>query len=175
MIVNNEPLIEVIADKHSDEDQLVRAIEKLGGKKEAPKFWTDIAANEGYSRFHRRHSVFQLFYRHVTPGMTLSHLVPILQSPEWLANRNIAAVADLGGYIPVRLSFDNTVLTLDIIPDLSLSSDHWYVYIGVVGLIDPKDFCRLIHGGTVDQPTSDATILEIGFSPPVVDSLKTGQ
>ncbi len=171
---NNKSPIEMINDKHCDEEQLVRAIENLGVVNEAPEFWTNIVENKAYRKNHRRHSVYQFFYRHVKPGMTLSQLAQILGSPTWLANEDISIVEDLGGYIPVKVTFDNTVLVLDILPDPDPVSEHWYVYVSVTGHVDPKNFYQLLQGGAVDQATSEATILEIGFSPPVIDSLKIG-
>lgn len=164
---------DVIADKHCSENQLVNAIQNLGPVNESPKFWTDIVEDESYSRLHRRHSIFQLFYRHVVPGMTLSLLALILQRPAWLTQKEITIVEDLGGHIPVSLSFDNTVLVFNIIPNPASSSDRWHIYLSVKGQIDPHDFFRLLSGSAVNQAISEATILEVGFSPPVLDSMPT--
>ena len=166
----------MIADKHCSEAQLVNAIRNLGSVNESPKFWTDIAEDDSYSRLHRRHSIFQLFYRHVVPGMSLSQLAFILQRPSWLTEKEITIVEDLGGHIPVSLSLGNTVLVFNVIPDSNPNSDRWHpdrwqIYMSVTGQIHPNGFYRLLGGGAVNQATSEATILEVGFSPPALDSL----
>lgn len=167
--------IEVIADKRRDEGELVEAIQNLGPVNEPPGFWTDIAEDESYGRLHRRHAVFQLFHRHVAPGMTLSQLALILRRPSWLTDEQITAVEDLGGHIPVGLTFDNTVLVLDVLPGPAPKPDRWLIYLSVRGQVAPEDFQRLLRGGAVDQAVSEAAILEVGFSPPVLDGLRPRQ
>ncbi len=76
--MNHEPL-QVIADKRSSEGQLCEVIQNLGPVEERPEFWLGIAGDESYSRVHRRHSMFQLSYRHVAPGLTLGQLALLCQ------------------------------------------------------------------------------------------------
>lgn len=160
----------IIVDRHCGEDQLRQAIQGLGPVSEPPSFWTAIASDDSYSRFHRRQSVFQLFYRHIRPGMTLADLARVVGQPTWLSRINVTAVEDLGGHIPVALSSDRTVLVFDILPDPMPNSDHWQVYLSVTGAVDPGDVIRLLSGERVPETVHNAHIIEIGFSPPALRS-----
>ena len=166
-----DSLLDVIADKHAEEDTLLRAIQQLGAPEEPPRFWIDIANSNEYSTRHRRYAVVQLFTRHVKPGMMLSEFARILNGSKWLDDKDIRVVEDLSGYIPVNLTFDNTVFVLRVLPDL-LPAEYWAIYLSVSGHIDCDNFLRLRRGEEVDQETRDAVILEIAFSPADVTAMK---
>ena len=159
--------LHVIADEHSGEDQRRDAMLSLGPAAESPDFWSRIANDASFSRLHRRRSIFQLFLRHVRPGQTLAAVADILRKPSWLEAQHVSALEDVGGNVPVRMSFDNTVLVLDVLPEPTPNSDRWQVFLSVTGAVDPEDFFRLVSGGPASEATKSARVVEIGFSPPV--------
>ena len=160
-------ILQSIANKASSEEQLVSAINQLGPVTESPRFWIAIAEDPTYPRSHRRHSIFQLFKRHVKPGMTLASLGQLLGQPAWLAEQDITMVEDLGGSIPVRLSFDNTVLVLAILPDSAPHTDRWQIYLSVQGHVDLGEVWQVLQGRETNSATGATPILEVGFSPPI--------
>jgi hypothetical protein len=162
---------EVIADKNCSEEQLITAITNLGPVKESPQFWIGIAENDAFSLLHRRHCIFQLFYRHVTQGMTLASLAMLLNKPLWLAENDITVVEDIGGHIPVKLSFENSVVVLNILTGKSADLNRWQIYISVNNKTDAKNFFKLISGASTNRDTEDLKIIEIGFSPPALNSM----
>jgi hypothetical protein len=162
---------ELIADKNCSEAQLISAISNLGPVRESAQFWIEIAENSSYSILHRRHCIFQLFYRHVTQGLTLASLATLLNIPSWLTENNITVVEDIGGSIPVKLSFENSVVVLNILPGKSADLNRWQIYISVNYKTDSKFFFKLISGAPTNQDTENLRIIEIGFSPPALDSL----
>lgn len=159
--------LEIIAASQSTEDQLRSAIQNLGPPKEPPEFWSHIASDESYTRLHRRYSIFQLFRRHILPGMTLAELAGVVGKHAWLSVSDVAILEDLGGHIPVKLSSGRTVLVFDILPDRTTISDRWQVYIGVAGSVSLEDLRGLLFEATAPESVRNARILEIGFSPPL--------
>ena len=159
-----------IADRRCSEAGLVRAISHLGAIAEDPGFWLKIADDTSYRISHRRHVIFQLFYRHVHPGMTLAQLAALVRGRPWLPPESVSVVGDLGGSIPVRLTFDNTVFVIEVLPGSS-GEDRWLVYVSVAGQIELDDCRRILRGETAALAAGDAVIVELGFVPPVIDSV----
>lgn len=163
--MGKQPL-SIIADKDAKEAELVQAIRKLGPVSEPASFWADIANNQEYSSAQRRHCVFQLFKRHVKPGMTLSELAQTLDNPTWLEDDDVTVLLDLAGHIPVKWTADNTVVVLSVfpnVPDGRLA--HWAIYVSISGHIDQEEFINVIRGRQVAQRIKDAKILQLGFVP----------
>ncbi len=165
----------VIVNGNSAPEQLISAIENFGPRYEAPRFWSDIADNYRYSTFHRRHCIFQLFYRHIQPGMKLSMVSDVLRTLLWIKKDNIVVVGDIAGDIPVRLAFDNTVFRFDVLPNLAEYDNHWQVFISISGAVTHEEFCHLLFGNDVDEGNYFGRVLEVGFSPKVVDSFNHDQ
>ena len=161
-------VLDVIADRDTGEDQLLLALSQLGSVTEPPGFWTKIANSSDYTKRHRCNSVFQFFTRHVRPGMKLSELARILDGAQWLADEDITVVEDVSGYIPVRVTHDNTVFVMRILAALPPASEFWGVFLSVFGWVDRENFIRLLRGGEIDEQTRETAILEIGFVPPIL-------
>lgn len=159
-------LLSIIADPQTNKERLIRAIQSLGTVTETANFWTKIANSEQYSQYHRRIAVFQLFKRYVSRGMTLSELAQVVDNPSWLAKENISIVDSLGGKIPVKWTFEDTVLVLGVFPELPDGRyDHWAIYLRVSGKVTGENFIRLLRGESVSEDVSNAKILEFAFSP----------
>lgn len=165
-------LFERIKNINCSENDLINAIKNLGAVTESPGFWTSIAENNAYKIFHRRHCIFQLFYRHVYVGMALHTLAVVLQKSKWLTKNNIRRVEDIGGHIPVKLSFNNTVVVLSIL--LTPGFDNWEIYLSIAGTLDEQQIFELINDNA-DNAIKDFEILETGFTPQVLNSLKTDE
>ena len=169
-----DAMLSLVADKRSSEDALQSAIRNVGPVEEPASFWTTIGSDESYSRLHRRHSIFQFFYRHIVPGMTLADLARVMGKPTWLSENDVTIVEDLGGHIPVKLASDRTVLVFDVLPDKTTISDRWQVYISVTGSISLPEIRGLLFEETAPESVRKAKIIEIGFSPLALDSFAGG-
>lgn len=163
---------QIIADPGVSEADLVDAIAQLGAVTEPASFWARLANDSHRSPTQRRLYIFQLFHRHVRPGMSLSQLALILDKPAWLTREVLEMIEDLGGTIPVRLTDDNTVFVLRVSPECE-TSPIWAVYVSVTGKHSANELYALLHGNAVDARVAQARILQIGFSPPVHQSAPT--
>jgi hypothetical protein len=153
------------SNKEIEEKALLLAIKELGPVTESAKFWTDIVNSTDYTKVHRRHCIFQLFRRHVSPGMRLSELAQILDNPNWLKDENVHVVAELEGKIPVQWTLEDTVFVFLVFPELPMEN-NWAVYLRISGKVDRESFIKLLRDQAVDQNIKDAVVLEIGFSDP---------
>lgn len=163
---NMDDLRLIIADPEIDRKTLIQAIRKLGPVTESAQFWVDMANSEQYGQDHRRQTVFQLFKRHVSPGLTLAELAQILDNPGWLANEDIAVVTALTGEIPVKWTLEDTVFVLSVFPALADGRyDHWAIYLRVSGQVDRESFISLLRGGPASEEVKQARVLEIALSP----------
>jgi hypothetical protein len=84
---------------------------------EPPWFWSSIANDSGYSRYHRRRAVFQLFRRHIHAGMRLSELGSLLYHPPWLRASDIVEVNLVAGWIPVLFDPRDSIFVLVVLPE----------------------------------------------------------
>lgn len=162
--------IATICDEDTTPEQLIFAIENLGPRYEDPTFWSDIADSNVYSTTHRRHCIFQLFYRHIQPGIKLSIVSDILRTPLWIKKNNIVVVGDVAGNIPVKSTFNNTIFRIEILPNVSKPVDHWQIYISITGAVTHDEFCDLLFGNNMSAGPSYEKVLEVGFHPEVVNS-----
>lgn len=160
---------QIISDPNKSEAELIDAIARLGPVTEPPGFWAGLANSDEHSAVQRRHYVFQLFHRHVAPGMRLSRLAELLDEPQWLNRADIEVIEDLGGTIPVRMTADDTVFKLRVAPGRELP-DVWAIYLRVAGKITGDQLYALLREKAGDEATALAEILEIGFSPPASQS-----
>lgn len=166
----DEHLRQLVSDPSRNEAELVDAIARLGQATEPSGFWAGLANSDEHGAIQRRHYVFQLFHRHVTPGMRLSRLAELLDAPRWLDRGDIEVIEDLGGTVPVRMTADDTVFKLRIAPGRELP-DTWAIYLRVAGKITGDELYALLREQAGDEATALAEILEIGFSPPTVQSV----
>ncbi len=160
-----------IAKRGIPEAELAEAIAKLKvPATEIPQYWTRIASDSSYSRFHRRCAVFQLFRRHVHVGMRLSELADLLGRPSWLQGSDIQMVEYLGGHIPVRFSLKDTIFVLLVLPDARNQGSA--IYLRIAGKIDLQSFRALVLG-LGKTGIGNATIEEIGFSGEVIKPMSS--
>ncbi len=161
-----DKLLSIIADPKTDIQTLMRAVQQLGPVTEVASFWTAIGNNAEYSQKHRRWAVWELFHRHVKPGITLADLARILDNPTWLADESISVVTVLGGRIPVKWTFEDTVFSLLIFPDIPDDTyDSWGIYLRVSGKVDRESFIKVIRDQPVPAEVRNAQVLERGLVP----------
>ena len=160
-----EDVLAAIANKDSDYDELLMAIQSLGEVKESPDFWNSIANNPDYKNFHRAYCAIQLFKRHVTDGMSLGSLSKLLWNPSWVNDEDITTVQELVGEIPLTWTFEDTVFALRIFPELTKLSG-FAIYLRVSGKVDLSSFISSLRGQEVDEVTKNAIVLEVGFIEP---------
>src|SRR2546428_3160838 len=81
------------------------------------KFWSKIANDPTYSRYHRRRAVFQLLRRYLQVGMRLTDLAHLLNRPTWLPAGDIDVVEIVRGLIPVTFDPKDTMFVLVVLPE----------------------------------------------------------
>jgi len=153
-----------IANRNISYKELVKAVERLGYETEPPKFWSDIANSTEYTELHRRFAVAELFKRHIRPGMKLSELAEVLDSPTWMENSNVRTVESIYGYVPLMRLSPGTVFAVHLFP--RLTGLGWFIYIRISGEIGRDDFLKVLRGYDVEQKVRDAEILEFGLTTP---------
>jgi hypothetical protein len=159
----------IIRDPAADEDALRQAIMDIAGSDVPSEIWAKIANDPAYRVAHRRLCIFELFRRHVRAGMKASELARLLHGALWLDDRDVRLVEDVSGWLPVKMTFEDTVFELRILPNREGPSEFFAIYLRMAGLVPRTAFVSLLRGEEVDAPLADATILEIGFVPPVDD------
>ena len=164
-----------ISDSHSRESDVVSLINKLREKPPAKgeaKLWADIANSSKYSDVRRRRAIFELFDRHVHPGMTLSDLAVLLRSPPWLENENVSIVNILAGKIPISIVSGETVFVVMIkLPKDDVSA----VYLRTQDSPSLDSFCEGMRGNKPDVGALKITAIGI-FAPDADDQkLITGR
>jgi hypothetical protein len=156
-----------IADPRANEPDVIRSLSGLGPPEEPAHFWVEIASDPAYTRDRRRQGIFQLLYRHLRIPTVLGTLADVLAGAPWLRVSDIAVQGDVGGHIPVTPAFGGTVLVIDVLP----AEDHWLVYVNVLGHLEAADAFRVLREPSASDPVKSLPVAEIGFSPPVVNSL----
>jgi hypothetical protein len=143
--------------------KLDQAIAKLPlSPSESPKFWSRIANDSTYSRYHRRRAVFQLFRRHIHAGMRLNDLAHLLNRPTWLRAGDIDVIDILAGELPVSFGPRDVVFVLRVLPEPR--QDTSAVYLRIAGRVDIEGYRSCILGTAKGHPIiGQAVIAEIGF------------
>ncbi len=156
----------IISDPETDTELFLQEIRQLGAVTEPAHFWAAITSSAAYSSERRRQAVFQLFKRHVTPGLTLAELAIILDGPTWLAGDNLSVVTNLAGELPVKFTLDDTIFVLRVFPELVDDLyGPWSIYLRVGGKVEPEAFLDLLRGEGVSDEVRQAELLELAFSP----------
>jgi len=157
-------LLSTIAKREITESDLIKAIAKLQmPPDESLGYWSRIANDPGYRRFHRRRAAVQLFRRHVHVGMRLSDVAQLLNRPNWLHASDIDVVKYILGKIPVHTKTGDTVFYLLILPQPRRATAA--VYLRVAGKVDVQSFRSLVLG-LAEPRIGNATVEEIGISEP---------
>jgi len=151
-------------DSATEPTKFWKVVERLGSIKESPKFWSDIANSTEYTEFHRRVAVAELFKRHIRPGMKLSELAEVLDSPTWMENSNISTVESIYGHFPLLGLSPGTVFAVHLFP--RLPGLGWFIYLRISGEIGRDDFLKVLRGHDVEQRVREAKILEFGLTTP---------
>ena len=122
---------EVIRNPQSSLSDVHDAIEQLPRVTEDPTFWSRIANDTGFSRDHRRACILELFRRHVKRRAELKDVANVLNNPSWLAKEQIHFFGPLAGFVPVTLTFDDSVFSIVILPEPN--GDASAVYLRIKG------------------------------------------
>jgi len=157
--------LSIITDPDSDYESLLKSVRQLGPVTMPVQFWADIANSDAYRPDHRRQAVFQLFQRHVSPGITLAELARSLNNPRWLAGDDLSVVTNLAGELPVEFTLDDTIFVLRVFPELVDDLyGPWSIYLRVGGKVEPEAFLDLLRGEGVSDEVRQAELLELAFS-----------
>lgn len=162
-----DSLLATIADPTISQEALIKALRQLGPATEPASFWTKIANSTEYSPDQRRRAVFELFERHVRPGITVGQLADLLDQPTWLDDADVSVVDRLGGKIPVAWNPQDTIFVIAVFPGLPDGRyAHWAIYLRVSGKVDRESFVRAIQGEATSDAVRGAKVIEYGLSPP---------
>ena len=151
-----------IANPRASEQELTDAIRQLGRYREPASFWARIAADEHYSRAHRRHAVFQLFHRHVPAHSTLGQLARTLHGAAWLQPDNMQKMGGLSGAWPFDPGENDSVFRFYV---LCPRPPYWVVYLHLSDDVPKTDMLRVFHREKVAERVRDTVILHVLFSP----------
>src|SRR5947209_7648586 len=168
VVLGSEPcaaadLFSTIAKRGTAAPKLDEAIARLPmPPNEPPQFWSRIANDPTYSRYHRRRAVFQLFRRHIHVGMRLSEVAHLLNRPTWLHASDIVEIKYILGKIPVRTDPRDTVFVL-LVPPVPRQNTA-AIYVRVTGKIAQWEFRSLLLGtGKARLQTENASIAEFAL------------
>jgi hypothetical protein len=133
---------------------------------EDPAFWSRIANDTRYSRDHRRACILELFRRHVKPRAKLKDVANVLDNPSWLAKEQIHFFGPLAGFVPVTLTFDDSVFSIVILSEPN--GDASAVYLRIKGkLTEDELFEQLINpviAGDPNKALANRRVLEMAIA-----------
>ena len=150
------------ADVRIGEDEALRVIEHIrqaAPTKEEAEAWARVANSDKYSDVRRRRAIFQLFDRHVRPGMTLGEMANLLAKPSWLKRENLCKiVGPAWGYVPIRYVGAETGFSVSLcLP----SKDSSGVYVRVKDFPAGDALTKDSLYGVLQGKKTDATGLKI--------------
>lgn len=151
----------VITNKATSDADLLQAISRFGRVSENPGFWTTIANDESYTALHRSRCVFALFRRHGNHCSGLRQLGNVLAPANWLLEDSILRVENVIGWVPVDVTFGDTIFRIEL-PHASKDKAA-SVYIRIAGKVTKSDFIRVIRGLSGAGP-SDYLVQEYGYA-----------
>ena len=96
------------------------------------------------------------------------NLGKLLMHPNWLEIENIQVVQTIGGAIPVKFNFDDTILVIHVFPNLPDGRyERWAIYLRIEGKISVEDFYEIISSGGKKgkKELKKSKLLEFGLSP----------
>jgi len=90
------------------------------------------ANDKAAPREKRAEAIFALFAEHLKPPQDAAAVGKVLAGDAWLKDINLYGVYVLGGWIPVAMTFEDTVFCLHLFPDAKGHSD-WVIYFRLSG------------------------------------------
>lgn len=161
----SEPFI-TIAEKRITPARLDSALAQLPKQTtESPGFWNRIANDKGYSLYHRRRAITQLFKRHFHTGMRVGNLAAVLDHPRWLNENDTHVVINPFGFIPARGNPNDIVFSLTVLP--KSKRDVVTIYFRIDGRLDIEGFTNTLRGIKIRRmEDTKIPIAEIGFYDP---------
>ena len=106
--------------------------------------------------------VFELFKRHVYPGISLGELALVLDNPSWLNRENLRVITSGGGKLPFSWSPKDTIIVIQ--PGFS-AGDRSAIYLKLGGEgIQEEIVFNVLKGYDKDTDHLAIIILDIGYS-----------
>ena len=116
----------------------------------------NIIANDfGRSRADRARAIFTLFAYHMQPGFSAVQVHGVLTDTNWMGDVNLYGVYALGGWVPVEMTFEDTVFCLHLFPvDADKHWSPWVIYFRLSGTTPEgpgrpaEEALAFLHGDT---------------------------
>ena len=117
-----------------------------------------LASNQESNRADRARAIFTLFAHHIRPGFSAGEVHRILTDTNWMSEINLYGVYALGGWVPVEMTFEDTVFCLDLFPaEMDKQWSPWAIYFRLSGTTPEgpgrrkEEALAFLHGDTTVQ------------------------
>ncbi len=98
----------------------------------------------------RASAVFTLFAHHIRLGSSAADVHQALTDTAWLQESHLYGVRILGGWIPVEMTFEDTVFCIHLFPDDSAKEwSPWVIYFRLSGQLRDEDALAFLKGESV--------------------------
>jgi hypothetical protein len=148
----------VIANRHTSESRLLKAIGSLRDSDQAAAFWAEIANDSRYSANHRGYCAEELFKQHVKPGMTISEVAAMLNGARWLTEERIHKWVFLGGYLPLKFDRIGQVISIDSSSDEKMT---WVILISFDTPVSATELLDAFQGRKVPAWVANDKVMDL--------------
>jgi hypothetical protein len=151
-------LFSVLTNKAASDEDLLRAISRLGKVTEPASFWTKIADDPSYSLLHRTRAILALFRRHCGDKTTCHELRNTIAPAQWMRESLIQKFDEPYAGLPPfsPLGGDTTVFRIRVLCGPG-------VCVELQGKVDIHVFSSLLRGDSVAS-SEDPGILQYGIA-----------
>ncbi len=91
-----------------------------------------VADNDSFAREKRAEAIFSLFVNHLKLSQGAAKVGETLKAEKWLNDSSLERLSVLIGWLPVKMTFEDTVFCLRLFPDKKGWSD-WVIYFRLSG------------------------------------------
>jgi len=108
-------------------------------------------ANDAASdRADRARAIFALFAHHIRPESSASEVHRVLTDATWLQDTHLYGVRALGGWVPVEMTFEDTVFCIHLLPvEKEKGWSPWVIYFRLSGKLRDEDALAFLRGESV--------------------------
>jgi hypothetical protein len=130
-----------------------------GPPAEPASFWASLANNASFSEDCRRTCVFELFLRHIRPGMSPTYVAKLLDHPTWLKERDVNDFVAWSGWVPIEDVAGQTKFAVHILP--GQDRVRGTIYFRITGRHTRQELFKLLNDGLNPEAWAGATITTI--------------
>jgi len=119
-----------------------------------------IANSASYGTDGRCACVLELFGKYVPSGTRMKDLAKLVGAVDWLRDDDVSELGFVLGYVPVRVTLDDTIFRIVVFP--RSTEGGAVVYVRVQGQIVDRDaFLSALRGRPISSLVGDVAILEV--------------